>query len=138
MAWDVVQNLNGQYSVVPDPPTSGLKVAGPFLTQAEAQNYLKSIGSEPNYNPPIINVPGSDLPKKIATGIGDAASAVGSAVTAPLQGIQAIGDFFQRLTQAATWLRVFEVAIGVILVGVGIASMTHAIPLANGIAKVVA
>ena len=44
----------------------------------------------------------------------------------PLQGLAAIGDFFQRLTQASTWVRVGEVVLGLILLGVAAARITGA------------
>lgn len=47
-------------------------------------------------------------------------------VTAPLSGLKAIGDFFSRLTQANTWIRVGEVLLGVILLAVGMARITGA------------
>jgi hypothetical protein len=112
------QPVNGYY-----------KVAGPFATQASAAEYivsqqvLASAQGIANTHPPFL-----------ARVVQDVKSAVGS----PLKGIEAVGDFFQRLTQASTWLRIFEVGIGIILVAVGIASLTKAVPIATGIAKVVA
>lgn len=41
----------------------------------------------------------------------------------PLSGLAAIGDFFQRLTQAGTWIRVGEVLLGAALIIVGLARM---------------
>lgn len=38
----------------------------------------------------------------------------------PLSGLAAIGDFFSRLTQANTWMRVLEIGVGVILVAVAL------------------
>lgn len=38
----------------------------------------------------------------------------------PLQGVAAIGDFFSRLTQGNTWVRVGEVIAGLLLLYVGV------------------
>jgi hypothetical protein len=46
-----------------------------------------------------------------------------AAITVPLQ---AIGDFFAKLGQANLWIRVGEVILGVILLAVGAARITHA------------
>jgi hypothetical protein len=40
----------------------------------------------------------------------------------PLGGINAIGDFFNRLTQPNTWIRVGEVAAGILLVYLGLSA----------------
>lgn len=42
-----------------------------------------------------------------------------------LSGIAAIGDFFTRLEEAATWERVLEVVLGVALIGIGAAHLFH-------------
>lgn len=55
----------------------------------------------------------------------------------PLSGLAAIGDFFGRLGQASTWIRVAEVLLGVILLAVGVAELTNAVPVATKIAKAV-
>lgn len=62
-------------------------------------------------------------------------SAYGSGTVPVASGLAAIGDFFSRLGQANTWLRVGEVALGLILVAVGVARITHAVPIATSIAK---
>lgn len=62
--------------------------------------------------------------------IGQAQQAVG--------GTAGITDFLGRLTQAATWLRVAEVALGLVLIAVGLARITHAVPIATKIAGAVA
>lgn len=61
------------------------------------------------------------ITKQEISGVGASLPSIGS----PLSGIAAIGDFFQRLTQPATWTRVGEVALGGILVYAGIRALTH-------------
>lgn len=56
----------------------------------------------------------------------------------PLTGLAAIGDFFARLSEANTWLRIGEGLLGVILIAVGVARLTHAVPIATKIAGAVA
>jgi hypothetical protein len=53
----------------------------------------------------------------------------------PLSGLAAIGDFFTRLTEPATWLRAGEVILGLLLIAVGVAKMTDAVPVASRVAK---
>jgi hypothetical protein len=50
-------------------------------------------------------------------------------------GIDAIGGFFTKLGEPSTWIRVAEVVLGVILLAVGVARITHAVPIATKIAK---
>lgn len=53
----------------------------------------------------------------------------------PLSGLAAIGNSFSQLTQANTWLRLGGGVLGIILIAVGIARMTHAVPAATAIAR---
>ena len=53
----------------------------------------------------------------------------------PLTGLAAIGDFFGRLTSANLWERVGEVVLGIILIAVGLAKLTGAVPIATAIAS---
>lgn len=66
---------------------------------------------------------------------GPAAAAAGS--LPGLSGVAAIGDFFNRLGQASTWIRVGEVVLGLILLAVGIAKITNAVPIATKVAKAI-
>lgn len=50
-------------------------------------------------------------------------------VPSPLSGLAAIGDFFARLTQKNTWVRVGEVVIGLVLVAIGVNAMFKGAPL---------
>jgi hypothetical protein len=55
----------------------------------------------------------------------------------PLAGLAQIGDFFGLLKQPATWIRIGQITVGVILLAVGIARITHAVPVATRVAKTV-
>jgi hypothetical protein len=79
-------------------------------------------GKTPSYSPVT--------PAKVVAGAAQEAGAPN-----PLTGLAAVGDFFQRLTQAHTWERIAEVVLGIILIGVGLAHMTHAVPIATAIAS---
>lgn len=81
--------------------------AGPFNLQSQAQQWITDNGSQ-GFNPlnPLGQTPlaGSLVPKP----------------SNPLTGLNAIGDFFQRLSQASTWIRVGEFAAGGILLYIGL------------------
>jgi hypothetical protein len=53
--------------------------------------------------------------------LGGATRAAGD-IPNPLAGINAIGDFFNRLTQPNTWIRVGEVAAGLLLIYLGLSA----------------
>lgn len=97
---------------------TGYQRAGPFTTLAAAQAYLK-VGAQ-NAASPIPGVaitPGGGL-----TG----------ALPSP---IAAVAAFLAKLGQAALWLRVGEVALGLVLVAVGVAKLVPAFTPAQMIAK---
>jgi hypothetical protein len=50
-------------------------------------------------------------------------------------GTASVTDFLSRLTQANTWERVGMVALGMLLIAVGVAHITHAVPIATKVAK---
>lgn len=64
-----------------------------------------------------------------------AAKAAGESAAGAIPGVAQIGDFFGNLGQANTWVRVAQVALGLILIAVGLARITHAVPVATQIAK---
>lgn len=76
----------------------------------------------------IANTPTIPTPQQNLQDIGNAAKNAASSVT---------NDLLKPLFQANLWIRVAEVALGLILIAVGIAKMTNAIPLATKIAGVV-
>lgn len=49
-----------------------------------------------------------------------------------------LGAFLGSLSQASTWLRVAEGVLGVVLIAIGVARMTSAVPIATKIARSVA
>jgi hypothetical protein len=51
----------------------------------------------------------------------------------PLNGVAAIGDFFNRLTQPNTWVRVGEVAAGILLVYLGLNATMRGTPVGNAV-----
>jgi hypothetical protein len=63
---------------------------------------------------------------------GEAGGTVGSAVS-NLTGINAVGDFFSRLTQKNTWLRVGEVLAGLILLYVGLNALAKDTAAGNAV-----
>jgi hypothetical protein len=82
-----------------------IKWKGPYATEAEAKKAQNPSQQNPN--------PLADLGTAAKNSTG-------------LTGLAAIGDFFSRLGQANTWIRVGEVLLGLILIGVGIAHLTGA------------
>lgn len=126
MAWDVVgEDKTGNLSVVQDPPPVGFHIlpgsGGPYPTKAEADAALAKLTKVMTTPEPLL--PGTNIQVPNLN---------------PLSGINAVGDFFVRITDPHTWIRVGEVIIGVLLLAVGIASMTNSIPSATKIAKMVA
>lgn len=84
---------------------------------AQSPSALQAAGIGP---PPSIPTPGDNL------------KSIGSAVKAIDW-----GGFLSALSNANTWIRVAEVLVGVLLIAVGVAQLTHAVPIATKIAKAV-
>lgn len=97
---------------------TGYQRAGPFTTMAAAKAYLK-VGAQNAASP----IPGVD----ITPGGG-----LTAAVPTPLA---AVAAFLAKLGQASLWLRVGEVALGLVLVAVGVAKLVPAFTPAQMIAK---
>jgi hypothetical protein len=95
---------------------------GPYASEAAAKAAVASGAAQPQQ---------TGSPNVIGTG-GNKTS-----LPNPLTGLAAIGDFFGRLTQGNTWIRIGEGLLGLVLIAVGIARITHAIPVATSIAKTV-
>ena len=52
------------------------------------------------------------------------AGAIKSVGQSAFSGINAVGDFANKLTQANTWLRIAEGLLGIVLIGVALAKLT--------------
>jgi hypothetical protein len=89
---------------------SGYLRAGPYTSRADAQAYLK-VGAKDASTP----IPGVSI--KPGGGV---------TVHNPLTGLDAIGAFFNTLTQSNTWVRVAKVIVGGALLIAGIAHITGA------------
>lgn len=94
---------------------------GPFNSQKDAENAHPPAGGAA-----IIDIIGAG----VTEGIG-----VSSGLANPLTGLSAIGDFFQRLTQANTWVRVAEVVLGFLLLVTGLAKLSGASSLVGKAVK---
>lgn len=90
-----------------------VKTGGPYTTQSAAavvmasQATANAAGGIANTSPGVIG-------------------GVVGAVTTPLSGITAIGDFFSRLTEANTWIRLVEGLLGLGLLVIGLAKLSGA------------
>jgi hypothetical protein len=83
-----------------------------FSTKAEAESWLASN-------------PAGRLSQRISNDYNNAGN---------LTGLNAIGNFFNKAGQSQLWIRVVEVGLGLLLIAVGVAKLTHAVPIATKIA----
>lgn len=119
-----------------DAQGEGLNVGGfpkgPFASAAAAVAWGKA------NNVPVINDPNASSGNPITqAGAAITDSANSAAHSVGLSGVAAIGDFFQRLTQENTWIRVGEVTLGILLIISGIMKLSGAGGDIKDIAKVV-
>ncbi|MGH2866771.1 MAG: hypothetical protein ACRDNK_04265 [Solirubrobacteraceae bacterium] len=105
--------------------------AGPFDTQQQALNFHPISGA-----PAFGAMLGAGLAGVVIGGTGNpgASNLVAPAANAGAAAASGISGLFQ----GAIWLRVAEVALGIILLAVGIAKLTNAVPIATKVAGVVA
>ena len=127
MAWDVVgQDSTGNLSVVADPPPTGYHIlpgsGGPYPTKPEAEAALKALNKVITTPEPLI--PGTNIQVP--------------SLPNPLSGIEAVGNFFNKLGEASTWLRIGEFILGLLLLTVGIAKITDTVPIATKLTKAMA
>lgn len=62
--------------------------------------------------------------------------AISNAVSSNLGGLQAVGDFFNRLTEANTWIRVGEVVAGLLLLYLGVNALFKGTAAGNAVDSV--
>lgn len=106
--YTIVQGTQAQaYGYGPASQQGG--VAGPYTSYAAADAAAKSFGPNSNYSP--------------APGVSISPSGQTSVAGTSLAGLSQIGDFFGRLAEGSTWVRVAEVIIGLGLIVVGLAKL---------------
>ncbi len=116
--YTVMEGTNAEAENYP----GGGGVSGPYSSQAAADKVAN--GMPQNSNQPNPFIPGTSVtPGGQVTGGG------------PLAGLASVANFFGQLGQANTWIRVGEVLLGLVLLAVGVARITHTIPAATKIAK---
>jgi hypothetical protein len=73
----------------------------------------------------------------IANGPQPAISAIGGAVSSVDSGINAVGDFFGKLSEGNLWLRIGEFALGIVVIAVALGKLTGLENGVKAVAKVV-
>jgi hypothetical protein len=106
-----------------------------FQTEAEASAYSVSKGGAGSGGPTATTSKAADAAVSTASKAADAA--VSNVTNLAIPGVSQIGTFFSSLGEANTWIRFGEVVLGLILLGIGVARLTHAIPVATQVAKTV-
>lgn len=101
---DPFSNTRVHYHAVSAATKPNAQSLGPYNTKLEAQAEANSLNA-------------GAQPLAATTDVSNAANSL-----APLGDI---GDFFHRLTEASTWTRVGEVALGGILLYAGVRAMSH-------------
>lgn len=62
----------------------------------------------------------------------DTLHSIGKTVTGA---VTSTSDFLSRLTDPNTWVRIAEVVLGLVLIAVGVAKLTNAVPVATKVAS---
>ena len=96
---------SAQYNAKYGDPNNGVNPPGGFTNKLAAQQAANKYNANPGQAGGV-NAPNPLTPNSL---LGNN----------PLTGINAIGDFFQRLTQPSTWVRVAEFAAGGLLLYIG-------------------
>ena len=100
-------------------------IQGPYATQAQANAAIPAIQKA---NP----APGAASQLvDVATGQSQSTNSVSD----PLNYLADVGDFFHRLTEAATWERVGEVAAGLVLLYIGMKALTQSTNAGQAVKK---
>lgn len=122
----------------------------PYVGMTAPQVYNSLAASNPGASPLLIGQQVTDIwiGGGLAGGIADLVTNLGNATAAtemgvttgvpsPFAGIAAIGDFFNRLTQANTWVRVGETVLGILLIVSGLMKLSGVSSDLTDIAKAV-
>jgi hypothetical protein len=125
VSWWVVSGIEVSNPIVQAPSLAAIQqqfanqpvlIEGPFQTKAQAEQF---------FNTGSTSVPGAKTYEH----------APKSLFPNPLSGVQEIGDFFHRLTEKATWVRVVEVLAGGVLVYAGVRALAQGSPVVGSGAR---
>jgi hypothetical protein len=136
-----------RYTAAGAKTTTGQSITGDTWDEVYAALYAAGLKTSPPQTPDVIAQDTIVLmqTEAVATGLGTtvtytgtfAVGAVQAAVAGAseaansipgLSGLAAIGDFFSRLTEGSTWIRVLEMVLGAGLVLVGLAHAASGTP----------
>ena len=123
LAADLAKWSGGAYSsVTPAGPTSTTNAVLTSSTWKNIQNWINSATGLGNM-------------KKYDKAVGNASS-LGGSISNPLSGLAAIGHFFGALGKAETWIRIAEVAGGVLAIGMGVVLLGKAMGMGAAVAGI--
>jgi hypothetical protein len=77
------------------------------------------------------------LGKDLASGLAGGAAGAGALATSAATTAGTLGSIFSVLQSGALWLRIAEGILGIVLIAVGLAKLTGAVPIATKIASAV-
>jgi hypothetical protein len=78
----------------------------------------------------------AELGIDLASGVGGGGAAVGAVTqSAVVTAAQEAGSIFSVLQSGSLWLRIGEGILGIVLIAIGIAKITNAVPIATKVAK---
>jgi hypothetical protein len=125
-----LDSLHGPYSTFAQANTEVAALQGKETAPASSSSQSGYSGA------PVSNAAGQEIGvdqngNYVSTGNSDTNPGIS------IPGLSQIGDFFARLTEGSTWMRIGEALLGLVLIAVGMARITHAVPIATSIARTV-
>lgn len=115
-------------------------LSGPYSTQAAAQAWADAYEKNPktiHAGSDIPSGPGNPVPLA-GSGPGGTGTVQGDNPPGPAGWAQALATFLGNLTNANTWIRVAEAALGLVLIAVGVGRITGASKVLGGAVKLAA
>ena len=134
--WYAFYNTSGPMSLHTGPSPYATTTRTIFAyNQSDAQSQAESIAQQNGWI--LTNLQGPYKDKATAAAAGKAAKAAADKaaqsgsinIPNPLSGLDAIGNFFGKLGESSTWMRVGEVLIGLIILGIGVNALFDNKPL---------
>jgi len=99
-------------------------IMGPYNSLPDAQAVAKQF-------PPQTLTQSMDSQRTNVPGVTGALNAASGIVSTGINATGAGINLINALTQASTWIRIAEVVLGLVLIAVGVAKLTNAVPIAT-------